>query len=90
MRILRDAQKNSKEAGDTFIGTIHLIVPLTSDAQLAKIFTEAGATEQGIKQAINTVRAGKKVDSKQAEEGFEALSKYGINLTDLARWVVLD
>lgn len=84
LRILRDAQKASKESGDTFIGTVHLIVPLLSDPHIGPLVKEAGTTEDAVKQAVASVRAGKKVDSKQAEEGFEALSKYAIDLTALA------
>lgn len=84
LRILRDAQKLSKESGDSFIGTVHLVQALLNDAQLAGIITSAGTTEAAVKQAVAAVRAGKKVDSKSAEEGFEALSKYAVCLTDLA------
>lgn len=84
LRILRDAQKASKEGGDTFIGTVHLITAMISDPQVGGIIKEAGGTEDAVKQAVAAVRAGKKVDSKQAEDGFEALNKYAIDLTALA------
>ena len=90
LRILRDAQKTSKEGGDTFIGTVHLVQALLSDPQLLKITTDAGCTAESIKQAVANVRAGKKVDSKSAEEGFEALKKYCTDLTALAREGKLD
>jgi len=90
MRILRDAQKASKEAGDTFIGTIHLCLPLWGDAQLANIFKEAGATEQAAKSAISTLRAGKKFDSRGADETLESLKKFAVNLTQLAAEGKLD
>lgn len=90
LRILRDAQKTSKEGGDTFIGTVHLVQALLSDSQLSKITTDAGCTAESIKQAVANVRAGKKVDSASAEEGFEALKKYCTDLTALAREGKLD
>lgn len=90
LRVLRDAQKLSKEGGDTFIGTVHLISALVSDAQISSIIKEAGSTEAAVKSAVSAARAGKKVDSKSAEESFDALNKYAINLTELAAEGKLD
>lgn len=90
LRVLRDAQKISKEGGDTYIGTVHLISALVSDAQIANIIKEAGSTEAAVKSAVSAARAGKKVDSKSAEESFDALNKYAINLTELAAEGKLD
>ncbi|KAK9895965.1 P-loop containing nucleoside triphosphate hydrolase protein [Cystobasidium minutum MCA 4210] len=90
LRVLRDAQKQSKEGGDTFIGTVHLIAALVSDPQISNIIKEAGSTEAAVKSAVSAARAGKKVDSKSAEESFDALNKYAINLTELAAEGKLD
>lgn len=90
LRVLRDAQKHSKEGGDTFIGTVHLISALVSDSQISSIIKEAGSTEAAVKSAVSAARAGKKVDSKSAEESFDALNKYAINLTELASEGKLD
>lgn len=84
LRLLRDAQKQSKEGGDTFIGTIHLISAIASDSQVQAIIKEAGSSEQAVKSAASAARAGKKVDSKSAEEAFDALNKYAVDLTALA------
>lgn len=90
LRLFNAAQKLSKESGDTFIATVHLIVPLVSDSQIAPILKEAGGSESAVKQAVASVRAGKKVDSRGAEDSFEALSKYAIDLTALAEEGKLD
>lgn len=90
LRILQAAQKASKEGGDSFIGTIHLIVPVCKDSSIAPFIKEAGTSDASIQEAVNAVKSGKKVDSASAEESFEALSKYAVDLTALAAEGKLD
>lgn len=89
-KVLRAAQSIQKDRGDSFISQDHLILALFSEPTVASAFKEAGATEAKVKDAINTIRGSKHIDSKQAEEGFEALSKYAIDLTSLASEGKLD
>lgn len=56
----------------------HLILALSQDPSIAPILKEAGATYEAIKRAAEQVRGGKQVNSRGAEEGFEALSKVSI------------
>lgn len=55
LRILRDAQKISKESGESFIGTVHLISAIVFDQHVEAIVKEAGSTEAAVKQAAAAV-----------------------------------
>lgn len=60
---------------DTFIAIDHLILALIEEPSIAALMKEAGTTVAAVKSAVVSVRGGKKVDSKGAEENYEALSK---------------
>lgn len=80
-----------KDRSDSFISQDALILALVqADPAVANAFKEAGIDENKLKQAINEVRGSKHVDSKQAEQGYEALSKYAVDLTQLAEEGKLD
>ena len=80
-----------KSRGDTFISQDALILALLADPGVASAVKEAGGDETKIKTAIDGIRAGKgPVNSANAEDGFEALKKYAIDLTALAAEGKLD
>jgi ATP-dependent Clp protease ATP-binding subunit ClpA len=54
---------------DGYIAQDHLILALLDDTVIKQIFKEANVSDQAIRTAISAVRAGRKVDSKNAEEG---------------------
>lgn len=89
-KLLRNAQTIMKDRSDQFISVDAIILALATDPQIAGAFKEANLTEAKLKAAVNELRAGKHVDTKQAEAGFEALSKYAIDLTELAESGKLD
>lgn len=66
---------------DSFVAQDHLILACIQDPSIASIVKEAGTTPEAIKAAAEQVRGGKHVDSRGAEEGFEALKKYAKDLT---------
>ncbi|BGP52503.1 hypothetical protein JCM8202_000150 [Rhodotorula sphaerocarpa] len=80
-KVLREAEKLMKEKNDSFVAQDHLILACIQDPSIASIVKEAGTTPEAIKAAAEQVRGGKHVDSRGAEEGFEALKKYAKDLT---------
>jgi hypothetical protein len=68
----------------------HIILACIQDPGIASLLKEAGVTPEAVKNAANAVRGGKQVNSKSAEEGFEALSKYAVDLTAQAESGKLD
>ena len=82
-----EANKLAKGWGDSFVAADTLLVALRqTNAQGMSALPEGKVLEQ----AAQDIRKGKTVDSKSAEETFEALSRYGIDLTELARSGKLD
>lgn len=89
--MLRQAQTIMKDRSDSFISQDALILALVqADNAVANAFKESGIDESKLKEAINDVRGSKHVDSKQAEQGYEALAKYAVDLTQLAEEGKLD
>ena len=81
-RALADAERR----GDSFVGTEHLLLATISDPSdpATRLFGELGLDRARLEQAFDTVRAGRKVDDPSAESRFQALEKYGVDLTALA------
>ncbi|RHZ88529.1 hypothetical protein Glove_22g27 [Diversispora epigaea] len=89
-KVLRTAYDIEQRQKDSFISQDHLILALTEDAQSMKIFVEAGVDKKSLERAINQVRGNRRVDTQSADENYEALSKYGIDLIALAKAGKLD
>src|SRR5690606_1052383 len=62
----------------------------SSDCEASKILTQAGITSRALEKAIEGIRAGRKADSTTAEDSYQALKKYAINVTERAREGKLD
>ena len=86
MKVLDEAQKIAKKAGDSFVPVERILTALAVVRSAAKDALEAGAvTAQGLNTAINDVRKGRTADSASAEEQYDALKKYARDLTQAAR-----
>ena len=90
LKVLREAQNLQKTMHDSYIAQDHLISALIKDSSLAPVLKEAGLTEGTLKTAIDQIRGNRRVDSKNAEQGFDALGKYATDLTALAEEGKLD
>ncbi len=88
---LSKAKKALKEFGDDFI-SIELILLgiLQGNDDGAKALKGHGATEKGLKAAIKELRKGSKVKDQNAENQYNSLSKFGINLNERAESGKLD
>jgi len=78
--VLEKATDIMKKQNDTHLAVDHLLLALTQDNDVAKILKDGGLTPAKIEQAVKEVRGTRKVDSKHAEETYEALTKYGRDL----------
>jgi ATP-dependent Clp protease ATP-binding subunit ClpB len=83
LAVLESARSLMASMGDTFISTDHLLLAL---ARTGDFDLDAGAIEAAIPQ----LRGGRRVDSEQPEATFQALEKYGTDLTAAAREGRLD
>jgi ATP-dependent Clp protease ATP-binding subunit ClpB len=88
---LNTAEKRAGEMGDEYISTEHLLVGLATDGgQAATVLREAGAGPDELLAAFEKVRGSAKVTSQDPEGTYQALEKYGIDLTRSARDGKLD
>ncbi|MBC1289571.1 ATP-dependent chaperone ClpB [Listeria welshimeri] len=91
-QLMRDAEKEQKQLEDDYISTEHLILAVM-DQKTSPITAELKnqhKTKKQIKEAILKIRGGKKVTSQNAEENYEALTKYGRDLVAEVRSGKLD
>ncbi|MFN0109811.1 MAG: Clp protease N-terminal domain-containing protein, partial [Blastocatellia bacterium] len=85
------AQKDADKLKDEYISTEHLLLAMADDKQDAgKILRSHGVSRDALQKVIQQMRAGAKVTSQNAEESYQALSKYSRDLTELARQGKLD
>ena len=90
-RVLDEAQKLAKKAGDSFVPVERLLMALAMVKSKAKDALDAGAvTAQKLNAAINDVRKGRTADSASAEDGYEALKKFARDLTEAAEQGKID
>ena len=81
-KVLAEAEAIAKKAGDSFVTVERILTALCMVKSGAKTALEAGqVTAQGLNAAINDVRKGRKADSATAEDNYEALEKYSLDLT---------
>ena len=81
----------SKSMGDEYVSVEAMLMGiLRTKCKASQILKDAGVTEKGLEAAINDLRKGNKVKDQSAEESYQALSKYAINLNDRARSGKLD
>src|SRR5262245_38953278 len=90
-RLLGKAEDEAKKWKDDFISVDVLLYLIASgDGQAANILREFGATGPNVDAAIKAVRGQQRVTTQNPEASFEALEKYGRDLTKLARENKLD
>lgn len=88
---LQKAVDFSKSMGDEYVSVEAVLMGiLKTRCKASQILKDAGITEDGLKAAILELRKGNKVTQQSAEESYQALSKYAINLNDRARSGKLD
>jgi ATP-dependent Clp protease ATP-binding subunit ClpB len=89
--VLNTAANRAKQLEDDYVSTEHLLVGLASDGgPAATLLREAGATPDALLNAFEKVRGHARVTSDNPEETYQALEKYGVDLTEQARDGKLD
>ena len=91
VKVLDEAEKLAKKAGDSFVPVERVLMALGMVASKAKEALDAGAvTPQNLNTAINDIRKGRTADSASAEDSYEALKKYARDLTEAAEQGKID
>ena len=90
-KVLQKAIDYSSKMGDQYVSLEPIILALfTEKSTASQMLKDAGVTEKELRLAIEELRKGNKVTSQSAEDTYEALSKYAINLNERARNGKLD
>ena len=89
--LLDRAEKFRKDFEDEYISIEHLVLAYAKDDRIGKnLFKEFGLTENKLKEIIKQVRGNQKVTDQNPEGKYQALEKYGRELTELAKAGKLD
>jgi ATP-dependent Clp protease ATP-binding subunit ClpB len=87
--VLNGAERYAKGMQDEYVSTEHILLALT-DSPVAKLLERFGLTKDAILKALASVRGTQRVTSQNPEETYQALEKYGRDLTASARQSKLD
>ncbi len=88
---MQKAVDYSKSMGDEYVSVEAMLMGiLRTKCRASQLLKDAGVTEKGLEAAIAELRKGNKVKDQSAEESYQALSKYAIDLNDRARSGKLD
>lgn len=91
LKILEKSLSLAKASKDSFVTIERIFEALTYDKTIAgKILQESGIDTKKISAAILSTRKGRRADTESAEEGYDALLKYGRDVTELAAEGKLD
>ena len=89
--VLSKAEKVMRDMGDEFISNEHLLVSILDTKNSASnILKDSGFKKNELTKAINELRGGKKVDSQTAENQFNSLKKFALDLNQMAQDGKLD
>ena len=85
-RLLSSADEEAKGLKDEYVSVEHLLLAMTNDAgAVGKLFREFGLTRERLMQALREVRGSQRVTSQNPEGTYEALERYGRDLTKRRR-----
>ncbi len=91
--VLEQAQAEATSMQDQFVSTEHLFIAIVSEkgrAPAAELLRERGVTREAVLRAVSEVRGSQKVTDQNPEGKYQALEKYGRDLTTLAEQGKLD
>jgi ATP-dependent Clp protease ATP-binding subunit ClpB len=90
-RLLAQAEDEAKRLKDDYVSVEHLLLALTEDGGAAgRLFKEFGVTRERLMQALQEVRGNQRVTTPTPESTYQALERYGRDLTELASQGKLD
>ncbi len=90
-KLFANVEGETKKLKDDFVSVEHLLLAMTDDSgATGQILKEFGVTRDRLMKALQEVRGGQRVTSQNPEETYQALEKYGRDLTDAAKRGKLD
>src|SRR5581483_1744726 len=90
-KTIENAEAEADALKDAYVSTEHFLLAMVNDSgEAGKFFKEHGATRDKILQALVGIRGAQRITDPNPEQKYQALEKYGRDLTDLARKGKLD
>ena len=91
-KALQAAEGEARQFGDEYVSTEHLLLGIMSvaDSPAARLLARLGVAKDGVYQALESIRGGQRVTDPNPEGKYQALEKYGRDLTEAARDGKLD
>lgn len=90
-RVLQKAVALAQEMGDQYVSVEHILLALLdADDSVSRMMKDSGVNGKDLRKAIEELRKGSKVDSQSAEETYNSLNRFAINLNERARSGKLD
>ncbi len=90
-RVLQKSIGISQEMGDQFVSVEHILLAMLDGKDfVSQMLKDAGVSKDELKKAIEELRKGSKVDSQTAEDKFNSLNRFALNLNERARSGKLD
>ncbi len=91
-RLLETGLKEATSMGDEYVSTEHLLLAISEDTgtPAGAMLRDQGANRNAIAKALKEIRGSQRVTDQNPEDKYQALSRYGRNLNDLARKGKLD
>jgi ATP-dependent Clp protease ATP-binding subunit ClpB len=90
--IFQEAQKEAEKMQDEYMSTEHLLLAIADEKEgdAGRILRSNGITKEDLETVITEMRGGARITDQNAEENFQALEKYALDLTERARKGKLD
>ena len=89
--VLQKAIGLTSKMGDSYVAVEHILLALLADkGSVGAMLRDAGMSESALQTAITELRKGQKVDSASAEDTYQSLAKFAVNLNERARSGKLD
>ncbi|MBQ7524249.1 MAG: ATP-dependent chaperone ClpB [Alphaproteobacteria bacterium] len=82
--IIQNAEKNAEKAGDKYVSLDNLLMGILDSPSVRELYLNCGGDFGTLRKSVAELRMGKKVESENAEAGFDALNKYATDLTKAA------
>ncbi len=89
--VIQQARQESKQMGDDYISSEHMLLALVNSSNKAgELLQEHNVNGQKLREVIKDLRSGSRADSQNAEEQYNVLEQYTIDMTEMAREGDLD
>ena len=90
--VFQNAQKEAEKMQDEYISTEHLLLTISEEKEgdAGRILRSNGVTKEDVEKVVAEMRGGARITDQNAEENFQALEKYALDLTERARKGKLD